>query len=370
MSTDDTDLIERLHAVAEGLDMPAAPVAEDLQRGRRRLRRNRLLVAGAAAVAVVLVLGVTATVAGQNRAAPPVPAEPPGIVVGDVPVWYDAKGLHRGDVVEQTPVKLVKPERVVAPGQVQSMAGTLALVRSGALYLDPATGDVWFHPWGGDPRVVGHHSAWGPGGDPNGDTAAWFEGAELVVYDTAAGRTVSRTSEPGQVDGLSGDHNPAGNTFRQVSAERVVWAGQRVTYSHDLRTKTTSVIEAPAPNLVLDLHDQVMILAEFHGTHATVTLSVPGRAEQRLPGLEPRARLNASGTYLLSVAGTETLHAAAIVNTRTGQRWVPKNAYPWIAWSYGNIALIDTEDALLACDAARRSCESVPVERPFLMPTN
>jgi hypothetical protein len=369
MSSNDTDVIEGLHAVATGIDMPAAPVAEDLQRGRRRLRRNRLLVAGAATAAVVVVIGVTATVAGQKRAAP-VPAEPPGIVVGDVPVWYDAKGLHRGDVVEQTPVKLMKPERVVAPGQVQDMEGALALVRTGALYLDPATFDVWFHPWGGDPRVVGHHSAWGPGGDPDGDTAAWFEGDELVIYDTAAGRTVSRTSEPGTGGWLSGDHNPAGNTFLQVSAERVAWAGQRETYSHDLRTKTTSVIEAPTPNQVLDVHDQVVVLGELQGTDATVTLSVPGRAEQRLPGLEPRARLNASGNYLLAVAGTETLHAAVIVNTRTGQRWVPKNAYPWIAWSYGNIALIDTEDALLACDAARRVCESVPVERPFLMPTN
>jgi transposase InsO family protein len=49
---------------------------------------------------------------------------------------------------------------------------------------------------------------------------------------------------------------------------------------------------------------------------------------------------------------------------------VPWNAYPWITWSYGDIALVDTEDALLASDAARRACESVPAERPFLMLTN
>ena len=52
--------------------------------------------------------------------------------------------------------------------------GALALVRSGALYWDEMS-DVWFHPWGGGPRIVGHTSVAGPGGDPNSDTAAWFE---------------------------------------------------------------------------------------------------------------------------------------------------------------------------------------------------
>jgi hypothetical protein len=143
--------------------------------------------------------------------------------VGAVPVWYDAKGLHRGDVVEQTPVALVEPEQVVdADGELIPARGALAVV-SGAVYLDPATGGVWFHPWGGDPRIVGHHSAAGPGGDPrivghhsaagpggdpNGDTAVWFEGSdplnatpgELVVYDMAAGREISRTMQSHGVD--------------------------------------------------------------------------------------------------------------------------------------------------------------------------
>ena len=97
-------------------------------------------------------------------------------------------------------------------------------MRSGAVYLDPATGDVWFHPWGGEPRIVGHNSDGGPRRGPNGDTAAWFEGSELVVYDTAAGREISRDrARAARVTGLAGDHYPAGNGFLQVSAERVVW---------------------------------------------------------------------------------------------------------------------------------------------------
>jgi hypothetical protein len=83
--------------------------------------------------------------------------------------------------------------------------------------------------------------------------------------------------------------------------------------------------------------------------------------------MEPRARLSPGGNYILTV---EIPHAAVIVDTKTGEPWRVAAAYPWIAWSYGDIALVDTEDELLACDAARRACESMPAKRPFLMPTN
>jgi hypothetical protein len=379
MSFDETDLVERLHALVEGVEMAPVPLADDVRRGRRRVRRNRGLAAGAAAAAVALVLGVTAVVAGQDRAGSdrPEPVERPGVIVGDVPVWYDAKGLHRGDVVEQTPVELVEPEQAVGPDQVVPQKGALALVRSGAVYLDPATGDVWFHPWGGDPRIVGHDSEAGPGGDPNGDTAVWFEGSdalnagpgELVVYDTAAGREISRTLQSHGVTGKFGDHYPAGNTFLQVSAERIFWTSGPKIYSHDVRTQRTSEVESPKDLRLADVHGDVEVFGD-RGSGALV-LRVPGRAEARYPELESHVRLSPSGNYVLAVEGTEERHAAAIVDTRSGELWgVPRNAYPGIAWSYGDIALVDTEDALLACNAARRACESLPAERPFLMPTN
>ena len=88
----------------------------------------------------------------------------------------------------------------------------------------------------------------------------------------------------------------------------------------------------------------------------------------RYPGLEPHRRLSPSGNYVLAAGAGAS---ATIIDTRTGDLWpVPKNGYPWIAWSYGDIALVDTEDALLACDAARHTCERLHPERPFLMPTN
>lgn len=350
--------------------------ADDVWRRRRRVRRNRGLVAGAAAAAVAVVLGVTVAVRGQDRAGSdgPEPVERPGVVVGDVPVWYDARGLHRGDVVEKTPVEIGELDG-------DTLKGALALVRSGAMYLDPARGDVWFHPWGGEPRIVGHNSEAGPGGDPIGDTAVWFEGSdalnagpgELVVYDTAAGREISRTWQVRGVtdgSGSGGDHYPPGNGFLQVSAKRVVWTSGPKMYSHDVRTHRTSVVKAPKERYLADVHDHVEVFGD-RGSFSLV-LGVPGLAEARYPELESHVRLSPSGNYVLAVEGTEERHAAAIVDTRTGELWrVPKNVYPWIAWSYGDIAMVDhTEDELLACDAARRACERLPAERPFLMPTN
>ena len=362
----DDELPDRLRRLVER----AQPVELDEVMHRRPARGGHLLVVALAGVAVLaLVAGAVALLRLDRRDAAPITTDPPATTVpalGDVPaVWYDARGLHHGDVVEQTPVEIGQ--------QVggDSIRGALALVRSGAVYLDPATGDVWFHPWGGEPRIVGHNSAAGPGGDPNGDTAAWFEGTELVVYDTAIGREISRTEERGNIDGggpfLGGDHYPAGNGFLQVSAERVVWTNPG-PYSHDLRTGRTSEVRVPEGRYLADLHDDVELL----GQNGALVLRAPGRPERRYPDLESHTRLSPSGNFVLAVEGTEERHAAAIVDTRTGELWrVPRNVYPWIAWSYGDIALVDhTEDAFLACDAARRACERLHPDRPFLLPTN
>ena len=357
-----TPLREAVDTLAERTPQP--DFGELKRRATRRGRRRVVLVAAAAAAAVIA--GSVAAVTGldDDRRTAPDPVEQPEPVVGAVPVWYDAKGLHRGDVVEQTPVELIEPERPgPEPDTVIPQKGALALVRSGAVYLDPTTGDVWFHPWGGDPRIVGHDSAAGPGGDPNGDTAAWFEGSdpwnvsspggELVVYDTAAGREISRTSEAHGVD-YSCEHRPPGNDFRDVSAERVVWEYGPKTYSHDVRTRITSVVQYSE-------------------------LRLPGGRE-RYPNLEEDGnRLSPSGNYGLVVERPKEGHGAVIVDTRTGELWqVPGNVYPYLAWSYGDIAMVDHDivalddmgGPLLACDAARRTCERLPVERPFLMPTN
>jgi hypothetical protein len=74
MNVDDTDLIERLHAVAEGFQMPPWAPNDDVRRGRRRVRRNRALAVGAAAavaIAAVVAVGLTTgALRGSDRIAP------------------------------------------------------------------------------------------------------------------------------------------------------------------------------------------------------------------------------------------------------------------------------------------------------------
>ena len=356
------------------LDDPAPPepnaaVLESVvRRGRQRLRRRRASF-GASVVTLVVVLGLVSLVAVSNSGdgrrtrvvtEPSTAPTPSTTRLDDAPVWYDVKGLHRGTTLIQTPVKLLS-------GDSDGMKpGALTLVRSGALYLDPSNGDVWFHPWDGKPRIVGRNSAAGPGGDPNGDTAAWFEGSvydsssqpELVIYDTAAGREISRTNETSGAGLLGGDHKPTGNTFLQVSAERVLWEGAMGgRFSHDVRTGQTSTL---TNSTILDAHDRLEVRGPW-------VLRVPGQPDENHEDFEPRARFSPSGSYVLTV---QDPHAAAIVDTKTGRVWKAITGYPWNAWSYDDIAMIDSENALHACDPAARKCKRLRAERPFLMPTN
>jgi hypothetical protein len=176
-----------------------------------------------------------------------------------------------------------------------------------------------------------------------------------------------------------------GNGILQVSAQRVVWKADSLgnyTHIYDLRTGQTSDITGT----VLDVHDDAALY--YGAKHVpgervpdTLILKVPGQASERHPELSTRGRFSPSGAYVLSVYADQVRkHGAAILNTRTGDVWhVPHSDWPWLAWSYGTIALVDTQiwssgeyrsGDLLACDAARHTCEALPAERPFLLPTN
>ncbi len=373
MSIDDSWLVGRLHEVADSFDMPFAPPADDLRRGRALVRRRQGVMIGTVAAAVALVLGVTAAVARHDRAqTEPPPADPPGQVVGAVPVWWDALGLHRGDVVEQTPIKIL--DVPVGDGQVTSAEGALALVRTGAVYLDPHNGDVWFHPWGGEPRIVGRGSEAGPGGDPAGDTAAWFEGTTLVVYDTRSGREIHRIDGEVPVSWKGGDHYPPGNYFLEVTAERVVWvAFDDVgiwTRSLDVAAGTvTELARAGTGRHVVDVAGDVRATSdsELHG----LALRVAGRAAKDVSAMGSHVRLSPGGDYLLGVEEKAKRHGAVVLDTRSGELWrIPDGGYPWIAWSYGDIAVVDTERSVVACDAGRRTCRTLPAQEPVLLPTS
>jgi hypothetical protein len=68
--TDGADrfLQERLHSLARGVPVPVVPPGEDVRRGRRRLLRMRLAMAGATTGTLAVVLGITGLTAGDPKA--------------------------------------------------------------------------------------------------------------------------------------------------------------------------------------------------------------------------------------------------------------------------------------------------------------
>ena len=68
--TDPADrfLEEKLHALARGVSAPIVPTEDDVRRGRRRLFRMRVAMAGATTATLAVVLGVTSLTAGDPKA--------------------------------------------------------------------------------------------------------------------------------------------------------------------------------------------------------------------------------------------------------------------------------------------------------------
>lgn len=391
-------LRQAVHHVADRTPVPEV----DLDAVRARARTNwrpRVAVAVTAAV-VVIILAATSLLIGRGGSKPePLgPVKPPGILVGAVPVWYDAGGLHRGDVVEKTPVRLFTDTKR-AEDHV-ALGGVLALVRRGAFYRDPTNDDVWFHPWGGEPRVVGHDSSAGPGGDPDGDVAAWFDGEELVVYDTARGRELSRT-KPGDDDSVElrdarvvrnpTEHVTGGNGFKHVSAEEVVWRATDTAgilarmYRLDVSTGKSTIVweaeEGKFPSLE-DMHGATRLWGDCcGGTKEALRIEVTGREELRL-GVEPLGKLSADGSFVLTATCPARCapHGAAIADVHSGEIWnLPyPDFYATIAWSYGDLAMVEVDQkpgredgkSLVACNAATRQCHQLPRQGNVLLPTS
>ena len=77
---------------------------------------------------------------------------------------------------------------------------------------------------------------------------------------------------------------------------------RRKTYSHDVRTRTTSVVKVPR---ISDLRMSTTEVEVFgRRIRGRLVLRVPGRAEERYPDLEGPRRLSPSGNYVLAVENT------------------------------------------------------------------
>ncbi|HVE64737.1 MAG TPA: hypothetical protein VNB94_13175 [Mycobacteriales bacterium] len=350
---------------------------------RSAIARARRRAAGtaAAAIAAVALVAVSASslVRGPSPESTLTPA-PSAVDVGEQAVWYDDLGLHRGDAVQQPAVPL-------SAGS-EGRGALLTLVRTGALYFDAAHDEVWFHPWGGDPRVVGRNATHGPVGDHDGDLAAWFEGSRLVVLDTAAGRELARVDPPAAARGTSGEHLDSANGILQVSAAAVVWLTGDSARRFDVRTKFITELPATAApagwtdgisgNLT-DVHDGTGLWSwGLADGGAGLSIRRDGD-ETELTAFEPTTgRLSPDGRFLLGV--TRDPHAPAFVDVASGEIFRGPEPTPgghsWVAWSHGDTALIlltadirQQAGTLYACRADLRRCDALRTAGPVVLPS-
>ena len=86
--TDDLDVLSRLVEYHDHIAPPKVPVADDVLRGRRRVRRNRTIATGAMAAGVAGVVLAASLVTGMDRSLPE-PADPTPTPTPSAQTWVD-----------------------------------------------------------------------------------------------------------------------------------------------------------------------------------------------------------------------------------------------------------------------------------------
>jgi hypothetical protein len=104
---DDLDVLRRLVDYHDHIAAPAVLVADDLNRGRRRVRRNRGLVAGGVALGLASVAAVVSLVTGGDPAASPQPVGP-----GPTSTWTPTPGNPGLDAPMIAPGSILELQRL------------------------------------------------------------------------------------------------------------------------------------------------------------------------------------------------------------------------------------------------------------------
>jgi hypothetical protein len=319
-------------------------------------RRQRTLGVTLAAAAVAAAVGIGVLLVPHPSSEPtPAPRPPKAVATGTPPstaVWYDADGLHRGTRV------------YAVPGTAAPIS--IALVRGGAVYLVPSTLHIRYQPWHGVARDLGHGSreaGWllGPGSDPEGSTAAWFDGPDLVMYDTARHTEIARVPEPGRRV-MPYYENEFGTRFHYVDGRRVVWDAQDGrTLGYDRVTgRTTTVTPRSSDGQSPDV------------TRAGGTLRVSGAS-----GNGP-VRFSPDGRYLVSLDDTGAA-VTPVVEAADGTSWraVASTTDASVGWGYGHTLMylqsggtgqFDDPAPLLVYDARTRQVVAVEHRGEVILP--
>jgi hypothetical protein len=150
------DVLGRLVEYHDHISAPHVPVADDLHRGRRRVRRNRGLRAGGVALAVAAVVAAVSQLTGEGSADLPQPADRPGLTF-----------------------PLVAPE-------------SLLEVRELGFHVEPVPGVVVTGGWAIDPdRQSISVKVFGDGGATDVEVTVYYQGRSPELPSTGTGEAVT-----------------------------------------------------------------------------------------------------------------------------------------------------------------------------------
>jgi hypothetical protein len=382
------------HQVADEVEPPTLDI--DLVRRRAHAGRRRKVVIAAAVAATVAVCLLVPRLLGSPSSAPdpvdrpPGPVDPPpGQVSRSAPVWADADGLHLDNRVLDLKID---PQGGPACGLEPACTGisSLALVDSGVVYGDQESRQVWYQPLRGPAKEIGEGSVGGPAGDPDGTTAAWFDGTELVMYDTATGTELARATPPREENGPAEDEftqpspqreNAHGNLILEVDSEQVTWLAPAGRFHFDRRSAHTSLL--PVDDANLDIHEGRLAIQNDDSTATEVFSSAGDTTLKVEPGrLIGPLRFGADGRYLAGVNERDG-YGVTVADTVTGELFIPQydDYYPWIGWGYGDTLMViqdheGTDDGnpndksqLLACDVSEQTCQRLNRRGAMTLPS-
>ena len=204
---------------------------------------------------------------------------------------------------------------------------SLALVADGVVYGDIESHSVWYQPWNGEPRIVGNNSEVGPAGDANSTTAAWFDGTELVMFDTATGRELARAEQRPRSLPDPRRENTQGNTILEVTPDAVSWPAESGLYRFDRATGETTTLSRRLkikPSFTgIDTHDGVTAVTTEAGL--TGIISSTGKTLHTFEAgqLSGPLLFSADGRYLAGITELAGTYHAVVADVGSGEIYHP-----------------------------------------------
>ena len=182
---DELDVLGRVVDYHDHISAPAVPVTDDLLRGRRRVRRNRGLLAGGVALGVVSVVATASLFTGEGSVDSPQPIGPPATETTSDPV-PDNSGLT-------TPL--------VAPGSVLD-------VRALGFHVEPVPGLGEHHAgWSLDERSQSVELDWDHMAE-GVTVSVYYQGVVPTFANMTRGDDVTVHGVPGQYYATPGRPTP------------------------------------------------------------------------------------------------------------------------------------------------------------------